>query len=57
MSGANNEIFVGITNEMIYKRLIRIEKNISKNSSVTKFNTWAIGVIVIILSTVISAIV
>ena len=57
MSGANNEIFVGITNEMIYKRLIRIEKNISKDSSVTKFNTWAIGVIVIILSTVISAIV
>lgn len=47
--------FIRITNKMIYEKLEVIEGKMGKHSGILRWHTWAIGVIVLFLVGIISA--
>ena len=57
MSGEKSKTFYRVTNKDIYDKLGSIEKSLGKLKGVTRWHTWAIGFIVLILTAVISRVV
>jgi len=51
----SNKTFIRVTNQMIYERLETIDNKISNLNGTTKWHTWAISMIILILAALISA--
>ena len=57
MSGEKSKTFYRVTNKDIYDKLGSIEKYLGKLKGTTRWHSWAIGFIVLILTAVISRVV
>jgi len=51
----NGKTFKRITNDMIYDRIVLMDKKLSKIKGVVRWHTWAISFIVLILTALIGS--
>jgi len=51
----NGKTFKRITNDMIYDRIVKMDKKLSRINGTARWHTWAISFIVVILGCLITA--